>query len=133
MSRWRPSAAASPTGQIRSATTGSAAEQPTYLDLGRNRDGGKTSTKGLLRDLLPQGLPALILDFKDDCSKPDYAATEGFTVHDVSFTGLPFNPMDPRLDPRSGRVNPVAHIHELVSMSLTESSCVHSWSEACRL
>lgn len=88
-----------------------------HISISGETGSGKTqATKGLLRDLLPQGLPALILDFKDDYSQPDYAAAEGFTVHDVSFTGLPFNPMVPRLDPQSGRVNPVAHIHELVNM-----------------
>ncbi|WP_417564158.1 helicase HerA domain-containing protein [Microbacterium sp.] len=88
-----------------------------HISISGETGSGKTqATKGLLRDLLPKGLPALILDFKDDYSQPDYARTEGFTVHDVSFTGLAFNPMVPRLDPQSGRVNPVAHIHELVDM-----------------
>lgn len=95
-------------------------EQPLsnpHISISGETGSGKTqATKGLLHDLLPQGLPALILDFKDDYSQPDYAAAEGFTVHDASFTGLPFNPMVPRLDPQSGRVNPVAHIHELVNM-----------------
>jgi hypothetical protein len=95
-------------------------EQPLsnpHISISGETGSGKTqATKGLLHDLLPQGLPALILDFKDDYSQPDYAVAEGFTVHDASFTGLPFNPMVPRLDPHSGRVNPVAHIHELVNM-----------------
>ena len=77
---------------------------------------GKTqATKAILHDLLP-ALPALILDFKDDYSKADYAAAEGFTVHDASFGSLPFNPMVPPIDPETGRVNPMAHVHELADM-----------------
>lgn len=44
------------------------------------------------------------------------AGDEGFTVHDASFGGLPFNPMAPRVDPQTGRVIPVAHVHELANM-----------------
>ena len=48
---------------------------------------GKTqATKAILRmNCIPLGIPALILDFKDDYAKPDYASVEGFTVHDASF------------------------------------------------
>ena len=78
---------------------------------------GKTqATKAILRELLPLGIPALILDFKDDYAKPDYAAAEGFTVHDASFGPLPFNPMVPPIDKMTGRVNPTAHLHELANM-----------------
>lgn len=78
---------------------------------------GKTqATKAILRELRQLGISALILDFKDDYAKPDYASTEGFTVHDASFGGLPFNPMVPPIDKISGSVNPVAHVHELANM-----------------
>ena len=78
---------------------------------------GKTqATKAILSELLPRGIPALILDFKDDYAKPDYAAAEGFTVHDASFGALPFNPMVPPIDQMTGRVNPTAHLHELANM-----------------
>ena len=78
---------------------------------------GKTqATKAILSELLPLGVPALILDFKDDYAKPDYAAAEGFTVHDASFGALPFNPMVPPIDKMTGRVNPTAHLHELANM-----------------
>ena len=78
---------------------------------------GKTqATKAILRELVPLGIPALILDFKDDYANPDYAAVEGFTVHDVSVEPLPFNPMVPPIDRVSGRVNPTAHLHELANM-----------------
>ena len=78
---------------------------------------GKTqATKAILRDFMPQGIPALILDFKDDYSKRDYADAEGFRVHDASFGSLPFNPMIPPVDPDSGRANPISHVHELANM-----------------
>ena len=78
---------------------------------------GKTqATKAILSELLPLGIPALILDFKDDYAKPDYAVAEGFTVHDASFGALPFNPMVPPIDKMTNRVNPTAHLHELSNM-----------------
>ena len=78
---------------------------------------GKTqATMAILHELLPLGIPALILDFKDDYAKPDYASVEGFTVHDASFGALPFNPMVPPIDKMSGRVNPTGHLHELANM-----------------
>jgi hypothetical protein len=88
-----------------------------HISISGETGSGKTqATKALLHDLLPQGLPALILDFKDDYSKPDFAHREGFAVHDASLGGLPFNPMVPRVDPQTGRINPVAHVHELANM-----------------
>jgi hypothetical protein len=78
---------------------------------------GKTqATKAILHELLRQGIPALILDFKDDYSKSDYAEAEGFTVHDASWGSLPFNPMVPVIDRLSGRVNVTSHLHELSNM-----------------
>ena len=92
-------------------------EQPLsnpHISISGETGSGKTQAmKAILHDFLPQGLPALILDFKDDYSKSDYAAAEGFTVHDASFGSLPFNPMVPPVDPQSGRANPIAHVHEL--------------------
>lgn len=88
-----------------------------HISISGETGSGKTqATKALLHDLLPQGIPALILDFKDDYSKGDYAAAEGFTVHDANFGSLPFNPMVPPVDPESGRANPMGHVHELANM-----------------
>lgn len=87
-----------------------------HISVSGETGSGKTqATKAILHGLMPQ-LPALILDFKDDYSKADYAAAEGFTVHDASFGSLPFNPMVPPVDPQSGRANPTAHMHELAGM-----------------
>lgn len=88
-----------------------------HISISGETGSGKTqATKALLHDLLPQGIPALILDFKDDYSKGEYAATEGFTVYDANFGSLPFNPMVPPVDPESGRANPMGHVHELANM-----------------
>ena len=88
-----------------------------HISISGETGSGKTqATKALLHGLLPQGLPALILDFKDDYSKGDYASAEGFTVHDANFGSLPFNPMVPPVDPESGRANPTGHVHELANM-----------------
>ena len=88
-----------------------------HISISGETGSGKTqATKALLHDLMPQGLPALILDFKDDYSKNEYATAEGFTVHDANFGSLPFNPMVPPIDPESGRANPMGHVHELANM-----------------
>jgi DNA helicase HerA-like ATPase len=94
-------------------------EQPLsnpHISISGETGSGKTqATKAILHEFMPE-LPALILDFKDDYSKAEYAAVEGFTVHDASFGSLPFNPMVPPVDPQSGRANPTAHLHELAGM-----------------
>jgi hypothetical protein len=78
---------------------------------------GKTqAVKAILHEFLPQGLPALVLDFKDDYSTADFAEREGFNVHDATYGSLPFNPMVPPIDPQSGRANPISHVHELGNM-----------------
>lgn len=88
-----------------------------HISISGETGSGKTqAAKTILHDFLAQGLPALILDFKDDYSKTDYATAEGFTVHDASFGALPFNPMVPPIDPQTGRANPIAHVHELANM-----------------
>lgn len=88
-----------------------------HVSISGETGSGKTqATKAILHELLPQGLPALVLDFKDDYSNTDYAGAEGFTVHDANYGSLPFNPMVPPIDPQSGRANPVAHVHSLANM-----------------
>jgi len=76
---------------------------------------GKTqATKAILRALMGEHrLPGLILDFKDDYSAPEYTQAEGLTVQDASYGGLPFNPLEPAIDPQSGRVAPMGHIHQV--------------------
>lgn len=87
-----------------------------HISISGETGSGKTqATKAMLHAFMPE-LPALILDFKDDYSSNDYAATEGFTVHDASYGSLPFNPMVPPVDLQTGRVNPTAHLHEVADM-----------------
>jgi hypothetical protein len=75
---------------------------------------GKTqATKAIITELQQQGLPILILDFKDDYAEEGYAEAEGFRVYDASFDSLPFNPLMPAIDKRQNRVNPAHHIHQL--------------------
>lgn len=75
---------------------------------------GKTQAiKAMLGDLRHAGLPVLILDFKDDYSDAEYAQAEGLDVYNASFGGLPFNPMVPPVDPQSGRVALMNHVHQL--------------------
>jgi hypothetical protein len=75
---------------------------------------GKTqATKAILHELQPLGLPVLILDFKDDYSSESYVESENLAVFDASFGGLPFNPLVPPVDLRSGRIAPMNHIHQL--------------------
>lgn len=88
-----------------------------HVSISGETGSGKTqAVKAILHEFLPQGLPALVLDFKDDYSKADYAAREGFTVHDATYGSLPFNPMVPPIDRQTGRASPIAHVHELSNM-----------------
>lgn len=75
---------------------------------------GKTQAiKAIVADLSGFLVPALILDFKDDYSDPGYAEAEHLRVYDPNEQPLPFNPLLPPLDPRSGQAKPSHHIHEL--------------------
>lgn len=80
---------------------------------------GKTqATKAILHDLMapPGGVPALILDFKDDYAGAEYTRGEQLSMFDASVGGLPFNPLVPPIDPTSGRANPMSHVHQLVGI-----------------
>jgi hypothetical protein len=89
---------------------------PHLMITGETGSGKTQATKAILSDLRPFNVPALILDFKDDYSDPDYAETEGFVVYDPNEQSLPFNPLAPAVDPRSGRVNPTHHLHQLTDI-----------------
>lgn len=78
---------------------------------------GKTqATKALMSDLTKFGVPALVLDFKDDYSDPGYATSEALRVYDPNYEPLPFNPLAPALDPRTGHVNLTHHLHQLTEI-----------------
>jgi Helicase HerA, central domain len=78
---------------------------------------GKTqATKAIVSDLQAQGLPALILDFKDDYSDSSFVATEDFRLYDASYSPLPFNPLTPAIDKRQDLINPSHHIHQVADI-----------------
>jgi len=78
---------------------------------------GKTqATKAIVSELGEQGLPALILDFKDDYSDESFITSETFRLYDASFTSLPFNPLTPAIDKRQDLVNPSQHIYQVTDI-----------------
>lgn len=89
---------------------------PHMLITGETGSGKTQATKALLAEMRPFDVPALILDFKDDYSEPEYARAEGMTVYDPSEQSLPFNPLAPAADPRSGRVDPTRHLFQLTDI-----------------
>ena len=75
---------------------------------------GKTqATKTIVSELREQGLPALILDFKDDYSSESFIAAEDFCLYDASFMPLPLNPLIPAIDQRQDFVNPSQHVYQV--------------------
>lgn len=78
---------------------------------------GKTqATKAVVSELGEQGLPALILDFKDDYSDESFLEAEGFRLYDASFSSLPFNPLTPAIDKRQDLINPSQHIYQVADI-----------------
>lgn len=78
---------------------------------------GKTqATKAIVSELRGQGLPALILDFKDDYSNESFFAAEGFRLYDASFTSLPLNPLIPAIDQRQNFINPAQHTYQVTDI-----------------
>lgn len=84
---------------------------PHMMVTGETGSGKTQAVKAVLRDLRKSSVPALVLDFKDDYSQTDYATAEAMNVSDASLGGLPFNPMTPAVDPQTGRVAILNHIH----------------------
>ena len=78
---------------------------------------GKTqATKAIVSELGAQGLPALILDFKDDYSDESFITAEDFRLYDASFESLPFNPLTPAVDKRQDLINPSQHIYQVANI-----------------
>lgn len=98
------------------ALPGEQLPNPHVAITGETGSGKTQATKAIIRDLHAHGLPALVLDFKDDYSDPAYAETEGMQVYDPGFESLPFNPLVPPVDPRSGHANPTHHIYQLADI-----------------
>ena len=89
---------------------------PHLMITGETGSGKTQATKAILAEMRPYKVPALILDFKDDYSDTAYAQTEDLSVYDPGDQSLPFNPLAPSVDPRSGRVNPTHHLHQLTDI-----------------
>lgn len=89
---------------------------PHLMITGETGSGKTQATKSILAEMRPFDIPALILDFKDDYSESTYAATEGLSVYDPSEQSLPFNPLAPAVDPRTGKVNTTHHLHQLTDI-----------------
>lgn len=89
---------------------------PHLMVTGETGSGKTQATKSILAELRQFNVPALILDFKDDYSEPVYAEVEGMNVYDPNEQSLPFNPLVPAVDPRSGRANPTHHLHQLTDI-----------------
>lgn len=78
---------------------------------------GKTqATKAIVSELGVQGLPALVIDFKDDYSDELFIDAEAFRLYDASFGSLPFNPLTPAIDKRQDLINPSQHIYQVANI-----------------
>ena len=78
---------------------------------------GKTqATKAIVSELRQQGLPALILDFKDDYSSESFIAAQDLLLYDASFRSLPLNPLIPAIDKRQNLINPSQHTYQVANI-----------------
>src|SRR4030066_1955559 len=84
---------------------------------GESGSGKTQSMKTIMADLHDQGIPALVLDFKDDYSEARYADREGFEVYDPTKAPLPLNPLVPPVDQETGMVNPTFHASQLLDIA----------------
>ena len=73
---------------------------------------GKTQTlRAVIADCRRAGIPALVFDFKNDFSQPEFLSQVGLVGHDVRELGLPYNPLT--LLPQGGRIRPRDHIYKV--------------------
>ncbi|HDR7984038.1 TPA: hypothetical protein QCY63_002251 [Bacillus cereus] len=64
---------------------------------------GKTqTTKGLIHEIRSNHIPLLTFDFKDDYIDEDFLEGEKIEKLDIMIDGLPFNPLEPYVDPNQG-------------------------------
>lgn len=95
---------------------GQALPNPHISITGETGSGKTQATKAITADLKRQGIPALILDFKDDYSDPSFVDAEDFRLYDASFNPLPFNPLTPAIDKRQNLINPAHHLHQIADI-----------------
>ena len=71
---------------------------------------GKTQTiKALVSSLSSQSIPPMLLDFKDDFVDPEFRNEISAELYNA-IEGLPFNPLEPGIDPVTGKISIVAHV-----------------------
>jgi hypothetical protein len=95
---------------------GQALPNPHISITGETGSGKTQATKAITADLKRQGIPALILDFKDDYSDSAFVEAEDFRLYDASFSPLPFNPLTPAIDKRQNLINPAHHLHQIADI-----------------
>lgn len=83
---------------------------------GESGSGKTQAMKTILADLSYYAIPALVLDFKDDYAEKNYAAKEHFSVYDPTQRPLPFNPLEPPVDPQTGKSNKTFHTYQLTEI-----------------
>jgi hypothetical protein len=77
---------------------------------------GKTQfLRALISEAAAHEVPVCVFDFKNDYSEPEFSAASRLHVHDVSRSGLPFNPLALTPD-RRGEVQPIRHVHEIADI-----------------
>ena len=65
---------------------------------------GKTQTiRALVSSLASQGVTPILLDFKDDFVDAEFLAEIGANLFEAD-DGLPFNPLEPKVDPMTGKI-----------------------------
>src|SRR5690606_2766449 len=72
------------------------------LIVGKSGAGKSETTKSVLYELDQQGVPAIIFDFQGEYAMGDFADIVKPQVFDV-MEGLPINPFEIPLDPRTGK------------------------------
>lgn len=80
---------------------------------GESGSGKTQAIKAIISELGQQGLPALVLDFKDDYSDESFTVAEDFGLYDAGYQSLPFNPLTPSIDTRQNLINAAQHIYQV--------------------
>ncbi len=74
---------------------------------------GKTQTiKALVSELAKQSVTPILLDYKDDFVEPEYLSEIGAKLFEAD-DGLPFNPLEPGVDPLSGRIKINSEVYSI--------------------
>lgn len=83
---------------------------------GESGSGKTQATKAIVSELGRQGIPAFILDFKDDYSTDPFLAAERIQLYDASLNHLPLNPLIPPTDARQDLIHSAQHIYQVADI-----------------